>query len=60
MSEPQIAYACLQTLRAMSYIHSLHRIHRDIKSDNILLGDDGQIKIADFGMQFLVLFFVVT
>lgn len=33
----------------MEYIHSLHRIHRDIKSDNILLNLNGDIKLADFG-----------
>lgn len=49
MSEPQIAYVCRETLRALVYIHSLHRIHRDIKSDNILLNSKGEVKIADFG-----------
>jgi len=49
MTEPQIAYCCRETLRSLAYVHSLHRIHRDIKSDNILLSTDGKIKLADFG-----------
>jgi len=49
LNEVQIALICKETLRALVYIHSLHRIHRDIKSDNILLNDAGEVKIADFG-----------
>jgi len=49
MTEPQVAYCCRETLRSLAYVHSLHRIHRDIKSDNILLSTDGKIKLADFG-----------
>jgi len=49
MTESQIAMVIRETLRALAYIHSLHRIHRDIKSDNILLNSDGCVKLADFG-----------
>ncbi|CAN8073224.1 unnamed protein product [Agarophyton chilense] len=34
---------------ALDYCHSKHVIHRDIKPENILLGINGEIKIADFG-----------
>jgi len=49
MKESEIAFIMLEALKAVEYIHSLHRIHRDIKSDNFLLDMSGQIKLADFG-----------
>ncbi|KAL7714360.1 p21-activated kinase [Entamoeba marina] len=49
MSEPQIAFVCRETLRALNFIHQLHCIHRDIKSDNMLLTSEGHVKLADFG-----------
>ena len=49
MSESHIAYVVKCTFEALAYLHSLERIHRDIKSDNLLLSLKGDIKIADFG-----------
>lgn len=40
----------LQTCLAIQYMHLLGYIHRDIKPDNILLSDDMQIKLIDFGL----------
>jgi len=47
--EAHIAYVCREMLKALAFVHSQHRLHRDIKSDNVLVDLDGMIKLADFG-----------
>lgn len=47
--ESRAAKYIKQMALALQYLHSKHVIHRDIKPENILLGLNGEAKIADFG-----------
>lgn len=47
--ESEIAFVISNTLRGLAYLHGEKIIHRDVKAANILLTEEAQVKIADFG-----------
>ncbi|RVW33992.1 Cyclin-dependent kinase D-2 [Vitis vinifera] len=38
------------TLKGLAYCHKKWVVHRDMKPNNLLIGEDGQLKLADFGL----------
>ncbi|KAH8175836.1 protein kinase domain-containing protein [Sarocladium implicatum] len=49
ISEEQISTICHETCQGLQHLHARSIIHRDIKSDNVLLDARGNVKITDFG-----------
>jgi predicted Ser/Thr protein kinase len=47
---PEIVRVMTQVLEALDYSHKRGVVHRDIKPANVMLGEGGQVKLADFGI----------
>ena len=47
--EKHMSYICKEILKGLEYLHSTNRIHRDIKSKNVIISENGDIKLGDFG-----------
>ncbi|KAJ3272569.1 Protein kinase [Terramyces sp. JEL0728] len=49
LTEENMRTICYETAKGIKFLHECNIIHRDIKSDNILLGSKGTVKLIDFG-----------
>ena len=52
IEEKHMARVCLDTLEALVFLHEHHRIHRDIKSDNMLMDSSGSVKVNIYIINF--------
>lgn len=50
IDESLLAKIALQMLCGLSYLHSKHQLHRDVKPANVLLNCRGEVKLSDFGI----------
>ncbi|XP_013176841.1 PREDICTED: myosin-IIIb-like isoform X2 [Papilio xuthus] len=50
ITEPQLAYVLRGTVRALAHLHAHRCMHRDVKGHNILLTENAEVKLVDFGV----------
>ena len=49
LTQEEIAVVCREVLSGLQYLHRHGILHRDVKCENILIGNDGKVKLIDFG-----------
>jgi len=50
LTEDESRFYIAETMLAVQSVHALNYIHRDLKPDNLLIGNDGHVKLSDFGL----------
>lgn len=60
MSRPQVQFYGYEILNALEFLHSQNIVYRDLKPENVMLTDQGQVKMVDFGFAKIIKEFTYT